>query len=151
VERLRVGLKRWLGPAPSYPPSPGDIRTVTLLGLELPLRATITVLVVVTVVCLDWSRTFIPPDILALQRAAPAERYQALERVVLFGLLPLVVVVALFRDRATRYGLGLGVWRVGLPIALAGVGVMAPVVLWLATRPEFAAYYGPSRRSAMSS
>jgi membrane protease YdiL (CAAX protease family) len=116
-----------------------------LLGLELPVRATVAVLVVATVVCLDWSRTFIPFDILALQRAAPAQRYQALERVVLFGVIPLLVAVVMFRDRPVRYGFGVGTWRVGLPVALAGIVVMTPIVVWLGSRPDFAAYYAPSR------
>jgi len=138
-------IARWLGPAPTYPATAADERTATLGGLELPLRATIAVLVVVTAVCLDWSRTFIPREVLDLGRAAPAARYQALERVVLFGLVPLIVIVAVFRDRLERYGLGIGRWRVGVPIAVAGTLVMAPIVAWLASRPEFAAYYAPSR------
>ncbi len=138
-------VRRWLGPAPTYAATEADRRTVSFGGLELPVRSTVAVLVVATVVCLDWSRTFIPPSILDLDRAPAAIRYQAAERLLLFGLVPLFVVVALFRDRPARYGLGPGNWRVGLPIALLGVALMAPLVVWLASRPEFAAYYGPSR------
>jgi membrane protease YdiL (CAAX protease family) len=137
-------VRRWLGPSPSYPADAADRRTFDLAGLELPARATIATLVVVTVVCLDWSRTFIPQPVLDLQRAAPAIRYQALERTILFGLVPLLVIVLAFRDRLERYGLGPGRWRIGLPVALAGILVFAPVVVWLASRPDFAAYYGPS-------
>lgn len=143
VERLG----RWLGPPPAYPRSGADAGTISIAGLDLPARATLATLVVTTAVCLDWSRTFIPEPILDLQRAAPAARYQALERLVLFGVVPLLVVVLAFRDRPGRYGLALGRWRVGLPLAVAGTAVVAPVVLWLASRPEFAAYYGPSRAS----
>jgi membrane protease YdiL (CAAX protease family) len=137
----------WLGPVPAYPPEPADRRTIDLAGLELPARATVAVLVVVTAVALDWSRTFIPLAILDLNRAPAAMRYQALERLVLFGLVPLSIVLLAFRDRPSRYGLGLGDWRLGLPLAALGVGVVAPIVVWLAGRPEFAAYYGPSRAS----
>jgi membrane protease YdiL (CAAX protease family) len=138
-------VRRWLGPAPTYPATEADRRAVSIGGLELPVRATVAVLVVAIVVCLDWSRTFIPPAILDLDRAAAAVRYQASERLLLFGLVPLLVVVGLFRDKPARYGLGLGNWRVGVPIALVGATVMAPIIVWLTSRPDFAAYYGPSR------
>lgn len=124
---------------------PADRRTLDLGGLELPLRATVAVLVAATAVSLDWSRTFIPQAILDLDRAPEAMRFQAVERLVLFGLLPLAIVVLGFRDRPARYGLGLGNWRLGLPLAAIGVAVVGPIVVWLAGRPEFAAYYGPSR------
>jgi membrane protease YdiL (CAAX protease family) len=130
--------------APSYEPSVGDLRTVSVLGLDLPLRATVALLVVVTAISLDWSRTFIPREILDLNKAAPAIRYQALERLVLFGLVPLAVVVGLFRDRPTRYGLTVGDWRVGLPMAAIGIAVMTPIVLVLARLPAFQAFYGQS-------
>lgn len=133
-----------LADAPAYPPSAGDLRSISVLGLELPLRATLAVLVAVTAISLDWSRTFIPREILDLGRAAPAIRYQALERAIVYGLIPLAIVLLGFRDRPTRYGLTLGEWRIGLPIALAGIAVMTPVVLVLARQPDFRAYYAPS-------
>jgi membrane protease YdiL (CAAX protease family) len=146
--RLADRVRQWLGPSPSYPPDAADLRVLSLGGLELPVRATVVVLLVVTAICLDWSRTFIPPAILELGRAAPAVRYQATERLLLFGALPLLVLVVGFRDRPERYGLGLGEWRIGLPVALAGIAVMSPVILALAARPEFAAYYAPSHAPA---
>jgi membrane protease YdiL (CAAX protease family) len=145
AESLAGRVALWLGPVPEYAALPADRRTVDLAGLELPLRATVAVLVAVTAVALDWSRTFVPPAILDLNRAPAAMRFQAIERFVLFGLVPLAIVVLAFRDRPGRYGLGIGNWRLGLPIALLGVAVVGPVIVWLANRPEFAAYYGPSR------
>ncbi len=131
--------------APAYPPDTADLRSVDVAGLVLPLRATIAVLVAVTAISLDWSRTLIPRAILDLDRAPEAMRFQALERLILFGIVPLAIVVLAFRDRPARYGLGLGTWQLGLPLAAIGVAVVGPVVVWLAGRPEFALYYGPSR------
>ncbi len=142
---VAAALARWLGPPPRYAPTEPDLATVRLLGLELPVRATIAVLVVVVAVSLDWSRTFIPRAVLDLNHAPDAIRYQALERLVLFGAVPLAIVVAAFRDDPRRYGLGLGSWRVGLPVAVAGIVVFAPVVAVLARQPDFVAYYAPSR------
>ena len=68
----------------------------------------------------------------------------AVERAILFGLVPLLVVVLGFRDRPSRYGLRLGDARAGVVLAVAGCLVMTPVVLWFATLPDVRAYYAPS-------
>lgn len=130
--------------SPAYPASDGDQRTIRILGLDLPVRASTAILVMTLVVLFDFSRTFIPADIQALGRAAEALRYQALERVILFGLVPLVVVVVVFRDRPTNYGLGIGDWRWGLGLAIAGGAVMTPIVLAVGQNAQFSAYYGVS-------
>ena len=129
---------------PAYPASDGDRRTVRILGLELPVRASIAIVVMTLVVLFDFSRTFIPADIQALGRAAEALRFQALERVVLFGLIPVVVVVVAFRDRLVNYGLGIGDWRWGLGLAIAGGAVMTPIVLAVGSNAQFSSYYGVS-------
>lgn len=129
---------------PAYPPSEADRRVVSVLGLVLPLRATVAIAVVVFVILFDYSRTFIPPDLLGAGRSPEVMRTTALERVVLFGLVPLAVVVFGFRDRPGRYGLTLGEWRWGLGLMLLGCVVMTPVVLWFATLPDVHAYYSTS-------
>ena len=96
------------------------------------------------VVLFDFSRTFIPADIQALGRAAEAIRYQALERVILFGLVPALVVLVAFRDRLANYGLGLGDWRWGLGLAVAGAALMTPIVLAVGSNAQFSSYYGVS-------
>jgi len=68
----------------------------------------------------------------------------AVERFVLFGLIPLAVVVFGFRDRPSRYGLTLGDWRWGAGLAAVGSLAMTPVVLWFATQPDVQAFYAPS-------
>ena len=68
----------------------------------------------------------------------------ALERAVVYGLLPLAVVLLVFRDRPSRYGVRLGDWRAGAILVLVGCALMTPVVLWFATLPDVRAFYGPS-------
>jgi membrane protease YdiL (CAAX protease family) len=121
-----------------------DRRAVDLAGLRLPLRASIALAVVTVLVLLDYSRTFIPSAIVELGRAPEAMRVTAVERVILFGLVPLGVVLLVFRDRPTRYGLTFGDWRTGLPLSLVGCAVMTPLVVWFAGLPDVAAYYAPS-------
>ena len=137
-------IRRWLADAPDYPASDADRRDIDLLGLRLPLRATVAIALVTLVVLLDFSRALLPSDLAALGRSPFALRVTAIERAILFGLVPLAVVLFAFRDRPSRYGVALGDWRAGLTLMLVGCAVMTPIVLWLATLPDVQAYYGPS-------
>jgi membrane protease YdiL (CAAX protease family) len=66
-------------------------------------------------------------------------------RFVLEFLVPVAIVLLVWRENPRRYGLRLGDWRLGLPIVLGGVAVMA-VVIWFAGRqPDFQAYYANSQ------
>lgn len=129
---------------PAYPAGDGDRREIDVVGVDLPLRATTALLIVTLVFVLDYSRAFVPPEIQALGRDAAANRYLAVERSILYGLVPLAVVVFLFRDAPRRYGLRLGDWRWGLGLAVVGVTLVSPIILILSGRPEFRAYYGPA-------
>lgn len=129
---------------PAYPASDADRRTVRLMGLDLPLRATTALVVVTLVLLFDFTRTAIPGEIQTLGRSAEALRYQALERAILFGVVPALIVLFAFRDRLTDYGLSLGDWRWGLGLAAAGGLAMTPVVVAIGSDPQFSAYYGIS-------
>lgn len=141
--RLRAGFVA----GPAYQETAAERRSVTILGLELPLRATTAVLLVTLVVVLDYTRTAIPQDVQALGRAAAAIRYQALERVVLFGIVPTLVVLFAFRDRLTNYGWGLGDWRWGIGLAAVGCALMTPIIVALGSNPDFRTYYAVSSAS----
>ena len=108
------------------------------------MRATVAIAVVTIVLLADYSRTFLPDDLIALGRAPLVLRIVAIERAVLFGLLPLAVVIFAFRDRPSRYGIALGEARAGGTLMLLGCAVMTPIVLWFATLPDVRAYYAPS-------
>jgi membrane protease YdiL (CAAX protease family) len=135
---------RTLIAGPSYPPNAGDVATFDLVGLRLPRRATVAIAVTVFVVIFDFSRTFIPDELIRYDHDPGMQRLQAFDRLVLFLLVPLLVVVLGFRERPSRYGLRVGDWRVGLPLAVIGCAVMTPVVLWFATLPDSRAYYAAS-------
>lgn len=129
---------------PAYPADERDTRTMDVVGLRLPIRATIAIAVVTVALLVDYSRTFLPGDLLALGRAPEVTRAIAIERVIVFGLVPLLVVLLVFRDRLSRYGVTLGEWRWGLGLVVAGCAVMTPIVLWFASLPEVRAYYAES-------
>jgi membrane protease YdiL (CAAX protease family) len=64
-------------------------------------------------------------------------------RFVLELVIPLAIVVLLWRENPRRYGWQLGDWRVGLPIAVVTTAVMA-IVIWVVGRwPDFIGYYQP--------
>lgn len=128
---------------PAYPASPADTRTVDVVGLRLPVRASVAMVVITFALLFDYSRTFFP-DGVGAGRSPDAMLATAVERFVLFGLIPFGVVVAAFRDRPGRYGLTLGDWRWGAGLAIAGCAVMTPIVLWFASLPDVRAFYGPS-------
>ena len=46
--------------APDYPATPADLRTVDVVGLRLPVRASIAIAVVTLALLFDYSRTFFP-------------------------------------------------------------------------------------------
>lgn len=129
---------------PGYPADDEDLRTVTLVGLQLPVRAMVAIAVVTLALLFDYSRTFLPDEILALGPTPDAGRATSIIRGVLYGLVPLLIVLVVFRDRPARYGVAVGDWRWGLGLAIAGCVVMTPLVLWFATLPDVRAYYAPS-------
>jgi membrane protease YdiL (CAAX protease family) len=141
--RARGWFRTFVG-APAYPADAADRREVDLLGLRLPFRSTVAITVMVLVVIFDYSRTFVPPELIAFDRNPAMQRIQALDRLLLFIVVPLAIVLLAFRDRPSRYGLRLGDWRWGLGLAIAGCAVMTPIVLGLAAAPDFRDYYAPS-------
>ncbi len=130
--------------APAFPPAREDLRTVNVVGLEMPFRAAVAIAFVTMAVVFDYTRIFIPESIQVLGRAAEAMRFQAIERAVLYGAVPLAIVVLVFRDSPGRYGLQLGDWRWGAALGLIGVAIMTPVALALAAVPQFGDYYAVS-------
>ena len=126
---------------PEYPAGPGDLRTVELGGLRLPVRASVAIAVVTFALLFDRTGTFIPREINDAGRTPATLLAVAVERFVLFGLVPLFVVLVTFHDRPSRYGLALGDWRWGAALATAGCVLMTPVVLWFATLPEARVFY----------
>lgn len=153
VTGTRRRFHDWLGSAPPYPALPEDLRTVDVLGLELPVRATVAVVAVSLILLLDYHGR-IDPVIAALMggsggSAADAKRIQAIGRLLLEGVLPLLLIVLVLRDRPSRYGLRVGDWRAGLAIGAGGCLVMTPIVLALMRLPAFADYYAPQAASAV--
>ena len=138
---------RWLTTGPAYASDAGDRREVDVLGLRLPVRATVAVVAVALLLLLDYHGRLngLVEGILGGAGATPADgkRLQSIARLVLLGAVPLGLVLTVMRDRPARYGLQLGDGWAGIVIALGACLVSTPIVLAVARVPAFAAYYGP--------
>jgi len=134
----------WLITPPPDVIDDADRRTTDIVGLRLPVRGSVAVAVATMVLLVDFSRVLLPEDVVGLGRAPEALRAIALERVVLFALVPLAVILLGFRDRPTRYGWTVGDGRAGAALSLAGCIVMTPIVLWFASLPDVRGYYAVS-------
>jgi membrane protease YdiL (CAAX protease family) len=129
---------------PAYPPDAGDQLDLRVFGVDLPLRAAVALTLATALVLLDYQQLLLPENVRQLGDSPAGLRGIALERLVVFGLVPLGIVVLGFRDDPGRYGLRLGDWRWGLSLLVAGLAVMTPIILALSTRPEFRDYYRPA-------
>jgi membrane protease YdiL (CAAX protease family) len=65
------------------------------------------------------------------------------ERFLLQFCVPIALMVLIWREDPRRYGLVVGNWRLGLPIALGGIAIMAPIIWYLGHQPDFIHYYAP--------
>lgn len=140
---LQRGRAAFVGDA-SYPAAAADRREVDVVGLALPWRATIAIVVTTFVILFDYSLTFLPDDLAGAGRVPGTLFAIAVERAVLYGFAPLAIVLVVFRDHPARYGLRLGNVRAGLALVVVGCAVMTPLVLWFATLPDVRAFYAPS-------
>jgi membrane protease YdiL (CAAX protease family) len=70
--------------------------------------------------------------------------YKYFDRVILYLILPLALVLFVFRENPRAYGLTLGDWRAGLMITLVGILIMAPIIWYLGkSNPSMTDYYKP--------
>lgn len=127
---------------PAYEASPADLREVHVAGVTLPARSTVALFVVTAALVLDATKRAVLPLVAGLMGAADPVLNLALERTILFGALPLLVVTLGFRDRPARFGLTFGDWRWGAGLLVAGLVVMTPIIAWVSGFPDFVAYYG---------
>jgi membrane protease YdiL (CAAX protease family) len=134
-------LWAWATAPQAYPPSAADLRTVEVLGVPLPVRATLAIVVVSIVTLLDHAGTLQAWYWDGTGGETGLLRARAISRAILLGLGSLAMIVLVFRDHPRRYGVRLGDWRAGVAIGLTGAALMTPVVLAVGLLPSFRDYY----------
>lgn len=130
----------FLGDPPAYPAGSRDRVELNLLGLRVPALATGFLLLAVVLLMLDRNWDVLP-------RFGPLDprslRNQALERIVLFGLVPLMVLLVL-REDPRQYGLGRGDARRALALGGFATLVTVPAIALIAAVPAIREWYAPS-------
>ncbi len=53
------------------------------------------------------------------------------DRVILYLIIPLIIILVLFRENPKAFGFSLGDWQAGLTITAAGILFMAPILYYL--------------------
>lgn len=67
-----------------------------------------------------------------------------LSRTLLYLVIPLGIILLVFREHPAGYGVQLGDWRAGLRWTLGACAGLAGVMAFIARTPAFREYYGPT-------
>jgi membrane protease YdiL (CAAX protease family) len=133
-----------VGDPPAARPAARDRVELNLVGLRVPALATAFLFLACALLMLDRNYDVLP-------RFGPLDprslRNQGIERLVLFGLVPLGILLAL-REDPRRYGLGRG--DVRRAVALGGLAILVtvPLIAVIAAFPAIRDWYGPSMSTA---
>jgi membrane protease YdiL (CAAX protease family) len=77
----------------------------------------------------------------------PLTPYYYLDRVILYLLIPLLIILVFFRENPREYGLSLGDWKTGLLLTAFGVLLMTPIIYSLGRGDaSMQEYYKPYTR-----
>lgn len=66
---------------------------------------------------------------------------KAYDRLILYFILPMIVILFIFRDSPSDYGFRLGQWRSGLKWVVVGCAAMAVILAVVARTPGMQAFY----------
>lgn len=66
---------------------------------------------------------------------------KAYDRLVLYFVIPMAIILLLFQERPSAYGFRFGNWRTGLLWTVAGCGLMAIILWFLARTPSMQSFY----------
>ncbi|MGH2625619.1 MAG: CPBP family glutamic-type intramembrane protease [Anaerolineales bacterium] len=111
-----------------------------IAGLDLEGRSAVAIVAVTLLLMLDAYHTFLPGE-----GFTGALRAKALERFVYYLVVPLVIIVFVFRDSPREYGFTWGDWRQGLKWAGLLIALSIPVILTAGRTPAMARYYAAYR------
>lgn len=103
-------------------------RTMTVGGIEFDIKLTFLIIFSTVVPMLDYY-------------GHELTGVKAYDRLVLYFVLPMLVIVVLFRESPAIYGWRVGDWRTGLKWVLIGGGLMAVVLYVLAVTPAMQSFY----------
>ncbi len=98
-----------------------------ILGAEENWRAVVAVVAGTLLLVTDYYHTFFGS--------------KPLTRTIFYLVIPLAIIILLFRESPARYGFRLGNWRLGLAVTVGGWVLMAAVMAFIARTGSFQRYY----------
>lgn len=94
---------------------------------------------------LDWKiavLTVVGTLVIIVERYNRLTKSETLDRFLLFFVLPMLIILLVFRENPRDYGFQLGDWRAGLILTTASVVLIAPVLLFIGrSDPTMKDYY----------
>lgn len=94
----------------------------------------------------DWKATGVTVVSTLLLIADAYHRFTAsksLDRLILYGAVPLIIILVIFRENPRDYGLGLGEWKAGVLLTVVAAVIVAPVLWLTAHTAAMKEYYAP--------
>lgn len=101
---------------------------MTIGGVEFDLKLTLIIILSVVLPMIDYFQ----------HRITGTKAY---DRLILYFVIPMVIIILLFRDRPADYGFVIGDWRTGLKWTLIGSAGMAIILYFLARTPAMQRFY----------
>jgi membrane protease YdiL (CAAX protease family) len=115
-----------IGSAGTTETSPAGSRRWHIWGVAFDARIVQIVILATLVLILAFNNRFVQGEY---------------DRFVLEFIIPLAWILAVWREDPRRFGLTLGDWRLGIPVAVGGILTMALIIWFLGRLPDFRAYY----------
>lgn len=87
----------------------------------------------------DWkivTATIVSTLLLMVDHYHRLTPYKYWDRVILYLVIPLLIILILFRENPREYGFSLGDWKLGLIYTALGILLMAPVIYYLGSGDE---------------
>ena len=103
-------------------------RRMTIGGVEFDLKLTLIIILSVILPMIDYYQ----------HRITGTKAY---DRLILYFVIPMVIIILLFRDNPADYGFKIGNWRTGLMWTVIGCVGMAVILWFLAKTPAMQRYY----------
>lgn len=115
-----------VGPAVAGPAVVNAARIWRIWGVDFDARIVVTVTACMLVLLGTYQNNFGEPEY---------------GHFVYEALIPLAVILFVWHESPGRYGMILGDWRLGLPVAIGGIAIMSVVIWYLGHLPEYRVYY----------
>lgn len=123
-------------------------RTINLLGLRLPWKTSLVIVLTTLLITFDWYYNILS-EFVSTPSFGAGLINSAVDRMLLYFVIPILIILFLFRERPSDYGLTIGDWRAGIKWTLAA-WVMASPVLYLSARtPAMMDFYARYNQPAL--